>query len=98
MLADLPRPHFSDQQDRLRWLLDRVQAAGMTAYAVDLSSDEAVRAGVWVVRVIIPELRPLSFMQRARFQGHDRLYRAPAALGMPVHQESDLNPWPQPFA
>ena len=97
-LAQLPRPQFTDSRQRLRWLLDRVRAAGMTAYAVDLSSDEAIRAGVWVVRVIVPELMPLSFMRRARYQGHPRLYQAPAALGMPVLPESDLNPWPQPFA
>jgi ribosomal protein S12 methylthiotransferase accessory factor len=53
---------------------------------------------MWVVRVIIPALQPLSFSYRARYLGHARLYQAPRLMGHPVREEADLNPWPQPFA
>ncbi|GII81389.1 hypothetical protein Sru01_63710 [Sphaerisporangium rufum] len=84
--------------ERLSWVLRRLRDAGCTAYAVDITSDEARTAGVRVVRVIVPELVPLSFAYRARFLGTARLYEAPARMGLPVHAEPDLNPWPQPFA
>jgi ribosomal protein S12 methylthiotransferase accessory factor len=81
--------------DRLVHLL---RAKSMDAYVVDLTTDEALRCGMYVVRVIIPSLQPLSFNYRARYLGHPRLYLAPKTLGYPVLPESELNEWPQPFA
>lgn len=71
---------------------------GMDVYVIDITTDEAILAGMRVLRVIIPGLQPLSFHYRARFLGHRRLYSAPAAMGYPVLSEEHLNPWPQPFA
>lgn len=68
------------------------------AYVVDLSTDEAIRADMRVVRVIIPNLQPISFRYRARFLGTPRLYSAPLAMGYPSLSEDKLNDWPQPFA
>jgi ribosomal protein S12 methylthiotransferase accessory factor len=70
----------------------------MEAFVVDLSTDEALRCGVRIVRVLIPALQPLSFNYRARYLGHPRLYDAPMQMGHPVHQEEQLNHWPQPFS
>ncbi|MFC4534585.1 YcaO-like family protein [Sphaerisporangium dianthi] len=83
---------------RLSWVVRKLQDAGCTVYAVDITSDEARATGLRVVRVIVPELVPLSFAYRARFLGTARLYEAPRRMGLPVHAEPDLNPWPQPFA
>ena len=66
----------------------------MDAYAVDLTTDEARRAGLVVVRVLIPGLQPLSFNQLAQFRGHPRLYDAPRAMGHTSHVEEELNPFP----
>ncbi|WP_165781352.1 YcaO-like family protein [Streptosporangium minutum] len=84
--------------ERLSWVVRKLQDAGCTVYAVDITSDEARATGLRVVRVIVPELVPLSFAYRARFLGTTRLYTAPERMGLPVHAEPDLNPWPQPFA
>ena len=46
----------------------------MDAIAVDLSTDELRDVGLWVVRVIIPQLMPMTFIQRARYLGTGRLY------------------------
>lgn len=97
-LSQLPRVPGETARATLASLLERFSAAGMTAYAVDLTTDEAIRVGMCVVRVIVPELQPLSFVYRARYLGHPRLYEAPRRMGYPVHAEADLNPWPQPFA
>lgn len=97
-LSDLPVLTTGDPTEDLRLLLDRLDRLGLEAIAVDLTTDEARRVGMHVVRVVIPGLQPLSFSHRARYLAHPRLFRAPAALGHPVATEADLNPWPQPFA
>lgn len=90
-------PRESDRE-KLAAIVDRLRRMGLNAYVVELSTDEALRAGIRVVRVIIPGLQPLSLQYRARYLGHDRLYQSPKAMGHPVHTESNLNHWPQPFA
>lgn len=86
-----------DDNGRLRYLLDRLADLEMDAYAVDLTTDEVREAGLWVVRVVIPGLLPMSSIQRARFLGHPRVSRY---LGDPANGPVDslVNPHPQPFA
>lgn len=74
-------------------------AAGMLPIAVDLTTDELLRAGLCAVKVVVPELMPISFNSAAQFRGHRRLYDLPPRLGYPAaRDEDDLNPWPLPFA
>lgn len=87
-----------DSREDLRMLLDRLAANAMDVYAVELTTDEARAVGFRVVRVIIPQLMPLAFTHRARYLGHPRLYTGPRAMGYPAHDESGINPMPQPFA
>ncbi len=87
-----------DDRHMLARVLDIFRSQKRDLYAVDLSTDEALRSGVRVVRVVIPSLQPFSFHYRARYLGHPRLYEAPRNLGYPVHNETELNQWPQPFA
>ena len=82
----------------LRVLLSRLNAAGCQVVAVDCTTDEARDVGFRVVRVLIPELVPLSFTYRARYLAHPRLYTAPARMGHPVLAAPEINPLPQPFA
>jgi ribosomal protein S12 methylthiotransferase accessory factor len=86
------------RESGIHGLLSLLKSRQMEAFAVDLSTDEALRANMRVVRVIIPALQPLSFRYRARFLGHSRLYSAPAAMGYEAYSEDQLNSWPQPFA
>lgn len=97
-LSDMPVLATGDARRDLAGLLRRLRARGMEAFAVDLTTDEAVRAGMRVVKVIIPALQPLSFSYRARYLGHPRLYEAPRLMGHPVRSEAKINHWPQPFA
>jgi ribosomal protein S12 methylthiotransferase accessory factor len=88
---DLPR-------NPLHFVLDRMAARGLDVYAVDLSTDEAIRSGMRVVRVLVPGLQPLSLRHFARYLGHPRLFTGPADFGLPAHPEPLINPLPQPFA
>ena len=95
-LKELSRQHLS--LSTLEAVLQRLEALKMQSVVVDLTTDEAIRAGLCVVRVLIPELQPLSLQTAAQFLAHPRLYTAPKAMGYDVKDEVDLNPWPQPFA
>jgi ribosomal protein S12 methylthiotransferase accessory factor len=97
-LSALPRYSFDSSRDELAFVLGRLAGRGMEAYAVDLTTDEAERAGMCGVRVVVPDLQPLSFVHRAQYRGHRRLYQAPQDMGHPSRAEADLNTWPQPFA
>jgi ribosomal protein S12 methylthiotransferase accessory factor len=88
---------MNGRSSQLRAVLELLRRERLDAYAIDLTTDEAQRHGLRVVRVIIPGLQPLSFHYRARYLGHKRLYEGPAKMGYRVHSEENLNSWPQPF-
>ena len=69
----------------------------MDAIALDLTTAELREAGLWAVRVVVPELMPISFVHRARFLGTPRLYRYAESKGRPLTEE-EINPNPLPFA
>ena len=94
--VEIRAPH--DDRSRLRWLIDRLNAIGSDAIAVDITTDEVRDAGLWVVRVVVPGLLPMSTIYRARFLGHPRLYTYPEQAGFGTRVEGDINPAPQPFA
>jgi ribosomal protein S12 methylthiotransferase accessory factor len=95
-ITDLPTPPAGT--GALPWLLDRLHGAGCEVVVVDLTTDEARQVGATVVRVLVPQLMPLSFVHRARYLGHPRLYSAPERMGQRVHSEAEINPNLQPFA
>jgi ribosomal protein S12 methylthiotransferase accessory factor len=87
-----------EEREALLAVVRMLRSRRMDAYVADLSTDEAIRIGMKVLRVIIPGLQPLSFRYTARFLGHARLYDAPIRMGYHSLSEQDLNPYPQPFA
>jgi ribosomal protein S12 methylthiotransferase accessory factor len=96
--STMPTLSTGSAEDDLQLLLRTLDAHGMEALAVEMTTREARLVGFRVVRVIIPQLMPLAFTHRARFLGHRRLYDGPVAMGFPAHPEDDINPFPQPFA
>lgn len=87
-----------DDKGRLRFLLQRLADLKMDAFAVDLTTDEVRDAGLWVTRVVIPQLVPMSSVHRARHLGHRRIYEYPEKAGFGPMTEDSINPAPQPFA
>jgi ribosomal protein S12 methylthiotransferase accessory factor len=94
---DLGANGGDDDAGRLAELLGRLRARNAEAFAVDLSTDEVIAAGMWVVRVVIPQLQPLTFNPNVRYLAHPRLYDAPMRMGHRALPEERINPWPQPF-
>lgn len=97
-LASLPTLRFDSAEQEYRHVVRALADRGMPAYAVDLSTDEAVRSGLTAVRVVVPDLLPLTFSPKAQFRAHPRLYSAPVAMGMRALAEEELNSHPQPMA
>ena len=78
---------------------DRLAGRGVSAYAVDVTSPDVRRGGFHVVKVIAPELCQLDAVERARFLGGTRLYRAAHEVGLVPRPltPADLNTDPHPF-
>lgn len=85
-------------RERLAFLLRRLERLGMGALAVDLTTRELRESGHVAVRVLIPELQPMSARPLVQYRGHRRLYTAPPRMGLRALPESRLNPYPQPMA
>lgn len=97
-LSDVPSLATGTPEGDLAAVVGRLEHAGMEAFAVDLTTDEADAVGFRVVRTIVPGLMPLSFARQAQYRGHPRLYEGPPRFGHPARPEHELNSDPQPFA
>jgi ribosomal protein S12 methylthiotransferase accessory factor len=80
-------------------LCGRVESAGSSAYAVDVTSPDVRELGLTVVKVLAPELCALDVVHGARFLGGRRLYRGAFERGLSSTPlaEQDVNPDPHPF-
>ena len=97
--ADVPDLAGDDAATGVEAIAERLKARGVSAYAVDITPVDVADAGLRVVHVLSPELQPIDFPHRLRFQGGRRLYEAAFELGLrqaPLDR-SDLNPEPHPF-
>jgi ribosomal protein S12 methylthiotransferase accessory factor len=85
--------------DPVASLCSRIEAAGSSAYAVDVTAPDVAELGLVVTKVVAPELCALDVAHGARFLGGRRLYEAAAELGLrpgPLGAD-ELNPYPHPF-
>lgn len=80
-------------------LCERVESAGSSAYAVDVTSPDVRALDLTVVKVLAPELCALDVLHGARFLGGRRLYRAACDAGLRARPlaEREVNPEPHPF-
>ena len=85
--------------DAVASLCARVEAAGSSAYTVDVTSPDVAALGLVVTKAVAPELCALDVAHGARFLGGRRLYEAAAALGLSAAPlaPSAVNPYPHPF-
>lgn len=79
-------------------VLASLRRLGTDVIVLDMTPGEVREAGLWVIRVVIPGLMPMSPIYRARFLGHARLYDYPERAGFGRLTEENVNPEPQPFA
>ena len=78
--------------------MNQLESVGAEVIAVDITTDEARQVGMHVVKVLVPEAMPLSFVHNARYLNTRRLYDVPRIMGRRVHDEAHLNHELQPFA
>lgn len=97
-LSEMPVGPAGSSSEQMFWLVDRLAHVNAEVIAVELTTQECREVGFRSVRVIVPQLMPLSFVHRNRYLAHPRLYRAPVAMGFASRPEEELNPEPQPFA
>ena len=90
-------PLEGDESAQTDAVLDRIEAAGADAYAVDVTSPDVRGLGLSVVKTLAPELCMLDAGHR--FLGGRRLTHAAAELGLApaAFAVADLNSDPHPF-
>ena len=98
LTASRPGAGGSAGPDPLEQVVTNLERAGAEAIVVDITTDEARQVGMHVIKALIPEAMPLSFSHHARYLATPRLYQAPRAMGLTVHDEAGINPVRQPFA
>lgn len=96
---DVPPVPGANMLEQIEAVVDRLASHGVAAYAVDVTSPDVAAAGLFVMRVVCPQLCPLDVVDKARFLGGRRLYEAAFGAGLvrrPLGLD-DLNPDPHPF-
>ena len=76
---------------------ERVAAAGLDAFWVDVTTEDVAEFGFHVVRTVMPGLQPLDNDHRYRYVGGSRPFTVPRALGFGSPTEATINPDPHPF-
>lgn len=95
-----PKASHSDLTDDLKDLINLFRQLNLDVIVVDQTSPEALRNGLYCVKVLIPGMLPMTFGHRlTRLSGLERVLRVPVELGyakQPLTMEQ-LNPYPHPF-
>ena len=80
--------------DGVRGIARRLQSAGLTVIWAEVTAPE-VRPFGHVIRVVVPQMVPLSATHQVRWLGTARLWQAACLRSAAL---SDFNPYPHPFA
>lgn len=94
-IASLPARDAGVMLDEL---VRRFRERDLELSVVDITAPPIADCGLRAVRVVAPQLLPLSVNYNLKYGGTPRLYEAPRRMGHAVHAFEQLNPWPQPFA
>lgn len=97
-IEDIPNRDTGDSGRNLHWLVERLREKKIEAVAVELTTDELSENGLRAVRVVIPQLMPMSYVSKARFLAHPRLHHYAETIMNKAFTEDLVNPLPQPFA
>ncbi len=103
-----PKKHFSEIVSfdknmsaalKVKMIRQILQEKQYACFIVDVSTQEARQAGLYVVKAVLPHLVPAYFFENKRPLGIQRLYSLPVTLGYRTAplSEGDLNPLPHPF-
>ena len=90
--------NVKDENHMLEELIERCHDNNLDLIVADMTIPQLQEIGLYVVRVIIPQLMPLTTNFNMKYSMTERLYSTPEKLGFDVKSAAQLNPWPQPFA
>jgi ribosomal protein S12 methylthiotransferase accessory factor len=98
-LDTLPNYEMPAPGQQLARCVTVMRELGLDLIAIDLTQDVATDVGLKVVKVLVPQLIPISFGHQRRCLGGSRLYDVSVKLGFrrtpcTIHE---LNPDPHPF-
>lgn len=97
-LADIPARSAIDDAAMLAGSIESFRRSGLELVCVDITTPVLARTGLRAVRMVAPQLMPLTINHNMKYGGTPRLYEAPVRMSHPVRGFEDLNPHPQPFA
>lgn len=99
-VKELPNLSSTNPAVTLRNMMKRLDRWDMEVIAADLTTPDIREAGFTVVRVLIPQLQPLSQNHNIRFLGTKRLYEVPLRMGYMTKRrdETEITNLPHPFA
>jgi ribosomal protein S12 methylthiotransferase accessory factor len=75
-----------------------LRSLDMEVIVVDVTLPEVRDVGILVVKVLVPELMPLTFSHHVRYLAHERLMSAPEKLGYGKRTEATVTSDPIPYA
>lgn len=85
--------------EKLQIAVKLLQEKGVNVYGVDITMPQIKEEGIFVAKVVSPQLHPLYLTEKMRHLWSERVFRVPVSLGYrqkPL-QESELNHLPHPF-
>jgi ribosomal protein S12 methylthiotransferase accessory factor len=80
-----------------RSVVERIAAAGLDAFSVDVTTEDVAEFGFHVIRTVMPGMQPLDSDHRYPYIGGSRRVSVPRALGLGTPTEATVNPDPHPF-
>lgn len=87
------KKNFMSYRDELKYLVDIMKKQDYDILTVDLSTREAIEEDFRVVRVIIPQLQPISFVYKSKYLDSNRLQYFQEKLN-----KEDINIMPLAFS
>lgn len=88
-----------DVSGALDRFIDYLDQTGHECYVADLTTPDIASQSFCVLKAIIPDFHPMHLIERFKYLGGDRLYRAPVQAGYldAPKKPADLNEIPHPF-
>lgn len=93
-------PERMNLRDDLDFFIASYLKRGIDVIVIDQAAPEPLPGGLHCVKVIMPDLLPMTFgQQNRRIVGFKRLHQLPFTLGYQDHPltEAEINPYPHPF-
>lgn len=90
---------FNDNENKLKFAVSALKNANIDIYAIDITTSQIKKDGLFIVKTISPQLQPLYLNERMRHVSGDRIFGVPVKLGYRSKPllKNELNQLPHPF-